>query len=514
MFKNLKIQNKLLVGFGFITLFVLILGITNYSSMNRIDDKKTDLLSAYETADAIMETKFYLKAEALILMEIMGSEGLEEVEKRWETHINNREGIIDDIKNAIGLLSDENWGHENVAEKLKYLNEIKKVQDVYMNQIDGLFNNMYSLIKNTGELESIHDQMDDFDHRLDPLILELEGIIEDTELGLGESVVNNSRKNINRTISSAKTSSLLVMLLSLGFAVLLTYAISRIIVKPIKGLKVVIESLSDGDLRSNYDYDAEDEVGLMTKSLNRMVKKLNEIIGGIMEGATGIQSASGQINSGAQQISQSSSEAAASVEEISSSVEEMASNIQQNTDNARETEKIAVQSAETINKGNESVQVTLKSMNQIAEKITIINDIAFQTNILALNAAVEAARAGEHGKGFAVVASEVRKLAEHSKYAADEIDSLSMYGVRISEEAGRNLVDVVPHIKKTAALVQEITAASMEQSSGASQINDSIQQLSQVAQQNAFASEELAATAEELNSQSDQLREMISFFRI
>jgi len=195
-------------------------------------------------------------------------------------------------------------------------------------------------------------------------------------------------------------------------------------------------------------------------------------------------------------------------------MEEMTSNIQQNTDNAQETEKISTKAAESIRSGNEAAQNSVQSMKDIAEKISIINDIAFQTNILALNAAVEAARAGEHGKGFAVVASEVRKLAERSAEAASEIDEKSKSGVQISKQAGEQLQEVVPEIEKTSRLVQEITAASNEMTSGADQVNSAIQQLNQVTQQNAASSEELATSAEELSSQADQLKQVTSFFKL
>ena len=195
-------------------------------------------------------------------------------------------------------------------------------------------------------------------------------------------------------------------------------------------------------------------------------------------------------------------------------MEQMTSNIRQNADNAMQTEKIAVKSADGARQGGKAVEETVHAMKEIANKISIIEEIARQTNLLALNAAIEAARAGEHGKGFAVVASEVRKLAERSQKAAAEISQLSASSVEVAERAGALLGQMVPDIQKTAELVQEINAASREQDLGAGQINKAIQQLDQVIQQNASASEEMSSTAEELSSQAEQLQSTIAFFRV
>lgn len=274
------------------------------------------------------------------------------------------------------------------------------------------------------------------------------------------------------------------------------------------------QKVARGDLTATFELDQNDEVGDLAKALNQMVLKLREIVESVNLSAENISDASREMSSNSQQMSQGANQQASSAEEVSSSMQEMASNIQQNTDNAQQTEKIVFKTADGIKQGSDSSEVSMNAMKEIAEKITIVNDIAFQTNILALNAAVEAARAGEHGKGFAVVAAEVRKLAERSKVAADEIDQLSRDGVEVSEKAGRQLKEIVPEIEKTVKLIQEISAASLEQNSGADQINSAVQQLNQVTQQNAASSEELATSSEELASQAEQLKEDISYFKI
>jgi methyl-accepting chemotaxis protein len=250
------------------------------------------------------------------------------------------------------------------------------------------------------------------------------------------------------------------------------------------------------------------------QSLTDMVKSTANIITEFQTAANNISASSQQMSSSSQLMSQGASEQASSAEEVSSSMEEMAANIQQNTENARMTEKIALTAADGIARVNEASDMTLKNMQEIADKVSIIGEIARQTNILALNAAVEAARAGEHGKGFAVVAAEVRKLAERSQVSAVEIDTLTRNSVRATEESGKLLAAIVPDISKTAKLVQEIAAASIEQNSGADQVNNAIQQLNQITQQNAAASEEMATSSEELSGQAQQLMDMISFFKV
>ena len=331
------------------------------------------------------------------------------------------------------------------------------------------------------------------------------------------NAANNEVRGGDRAIAASYIMMILAVLIGLVVASALALLISRAITGGLKKGVAMAEQVAAGNLAVVVDNKLlaqKDEVGQLARSLQQMTEQLREIIGDILSGADNIAAASQEMSGTSQQMSQGASEQASSAEEVSSSMEEMVANIQQNTDNALETEKIAIQAVQGIRRGTESTDIAVRSMREIASKVSIIGDIAFQTNMLALNAAVEAARAGEHGKGFAVVAEEVRKLAERSQIAAEEIDVLSENGVRVSEDASQQLAAIVPEIEKTARLVQEIAAASMEQNSGAEQVNNAIQQLNQVIQQNAAASEEMASSSEELSGQAEQMKDVVSFFII
>jgi methyl-accepting chemotaxis protein len=283
-------------------------------------------------------------------------------------------------------------------------------------------------------------------------------------------------------------------------------------VESLKGTVNVAEKMAMGDLNVKVRLLSDDDaLGL---SLNTMIEKLKNVVMDVKSAADNVASGSQQLSSSSEQMSQGATEQSSAAEQASSSMEEMSANIKQTSDNAQQTERIAVQAAEDAEKGGKAVEETVNAMKQISNKITIIEEIARQTNMLALNAAIEAARAGEHGKGFAVVADAVRKLAERSQAAAGEISHLSTSSVEIAENAGEMLKKIVPDIRKTAELVQEINAASNEQNTGADQINQALQQLDQVIQENASASEEMASTAEELASQAEQMKETIDFFNL
>ena len=286
----------------------------------------------------------------------------------------------------------------------------------------------------------------------------------------------------------------------------------NLLVDAMNSVTGVAKQIAGGNLMVEVkERSAQDE---LMKALAAMTRKLSEVIGNVKSSAVNVASGSQQLSASSEEMSQGASEQAASAEEASASMEQMVSNVRQSADNAQQTEKIALKSAENAQEGGKAVGMTVAAMKEIAGKITIVSEIARQTNMLALNAAIEAARAGEHGKGFAVVASEVRKLAERSQTAAAEISELTNGSLTVAEKAGEMLTKMLPEIQKTADLVQEISAASHEQDVGAEQINNAIQQLDQVIQENASVAEEIASTAVELSGQAEQLQEAVAFFRI
>jgi aerotaxis receptor len=305
-------------------------------------------------------------------------------------------------------------------------------------------------------------------------------------------------------------------LLGLGWAVT-GYVWWLLVCKTLRPLDAVVRSchmVASGDLRSHDVSDWRSETGRLMHAIHTMAGNVASIVADVRNNAAAITSSSTQVSATSQSLSRAASEQAASVEQTSASVEQMSASINQNTGNARITDGMSTQASRQAVEGGEAVKQTVAAMKQIAGKIGIIDDIAYQTNLLALNAAIEAARAGEHGKGFAVVAAEVRKLAERSQVAAQEIGELASGSVSKAETAGKLLDEMVPAINKTSDLVQEITAASEEQSAGVSQVNTAMNQLNQVTQQNASSSEQLAATAEEMNNLATQMQNLMAFFKV
>jgi methyl-accepting chemotaxis protein len=334
--------------------------------------------------------------------------------------------------------------------------------------------------------------------------------VTDANVSGAKTVSDNNTKTADAAVNQMWIVITIGALAAIGLGLIIT----RTITKPLAESVEAAHRISKGDLTVEIVVDAKNETGQLKSAMLTMTTKLSEIIRNVREASGTLVAASEQLSTTAQSLSQGASEQAASVEETSASMEEMSASIAQNNENAKVTGDIATRTAKETVEGGQAVKETVSAMKQIAQKIAIIDDIAYQTNLLALNAAIEAGRAGEHGKGFAVVAAEVRKLAERSQVAAEEISKLATGSVNLAEHAGGLLTTIVPSIQKTSDLVQEIAAASAEQNAGVGQINGAISQISQSVQQNAAASEELASTSEEVSSQAMEMRSMMEFFTL
>ncbi|HEX2935891.1 MAG TPA: methyl-accepting chemotaxis protein [Bacteroidales bacterium] len=311
--------------------------------------------------------------------------------------------------------------------------------------------------------------------------------------------------------------NILIALINIGVSVVCFYYGSISVVRPLTKAIDKLDEIANGNLDTKIEkleVDEQNDLGKLILASEKIKQNLTRVVTDINDNVVNLSDTSQQLSDVSQRLSMGATSQASSVEEVSSSMEEMVANIQQNTDNAQQTEKISEKISDGVQKVGESSKESLNSIRVIASKISIINDIAFQTNILALNAAVEAARAGEHGRGFAVVAAEVRKLAERSKLAADEIVTLATQSVNITENSSQLLETLIGEIVKSAKLVQEITAASIEQSSGAVQINNAIQELNTVTQQNVVVSEKMSTGSEKLNQLAAQLQESIGYFKV
>jgi methyl-accepting chemotaxis protein len=351
------------------------------------------------------------------------------------------------------------------------------------------------------------------DSDLNPVLDKLSKVADEIGTATTADVDDASRRQ-EEAYRSSRTMAVTLVLVALAAAVVIAVLVTRSITRPLEAAVRVVGNVARGDLRERVEPEGDDELARLLAAVRDMSDRLSQVVGEIRSGADALAGASAQVSATAAALSQGTGEQAASVEETTSSLEEMTASINQNTENARQTESMAKEGARNAEGSGSSVTQTVTAMQSIAERISIVEEIAYQTNLLALNAAIEAARAGDHGKGFAVVATEVRKLAERSQKAAKEIGELAGSSVKVAETSGKLIADLVPTIRKTADLVQEVAAASAEQSAGVAQVSRAMGTVDQVTQRNASAAEELSSTAEEMASQAEALQQTISFFQV
>ena len=392
------------------------------------------------------------------------------------------------------------------AQMLEMFKDVEKVHKKYHHEAE-----LVTHALEEGKIAEAHHELELLEEDQKKLIHELKEILA--------AASKHTHASAETALADEKQAlSMMIMFSVIGLivGVIASVIAARSITKPLGEMLAAANDLKDGegDMTQRLPNFGKNELGDVARSFNGFIDKIQNVLIEVRSATDNIAAASSEVSAAAQTLSQGSSEQAASLEETSASLEEMSSSIKQNTENARMTDSMAAKSSTEAEDGGKAVDETVKAMRDIANKIGIIEDIAYKTNLLALNAAIEAARAGQHGKGFAVVAAEVRKLAERSQMAAQEIGDLASSSVSVSERAGELLNEIVPNIKKTADLVQEITMASEEQATGVNQVNTAMMQLDTVAQTNASASEELAATSEEMNSQTEALQNIIGFFKL
>ncbi|UFS70819.1 methyl-accepting chemotaxis protein [Geomonas sp. RF6] len=498
-FHDLKVGTKLITAFLLVALFSIVIG---YISITRLQMLRETGTAMYELNTVplshLIDVSTKFQRQRVALRGIILAKTPEERNKQ-----------VADLKEL----------DAKVSEGLKKVEQGSKAAEIktQIAATEAALDRFDTICTRVAELSLAGKQEEALAFMKQPTSAQAVQNVDDDIQKLADMKTSDAKRKNEGDAATAQTAMRLTFIfvtvgvfLALALALYLAKAISV----PLRKGVEFSEAISEGDLTGQLELCRKDEVGQLAEAMNTMVRRLKEIVSDVSTAAENVAAGSEELSSSADTLSQGATEQAAAAEEASSSMEQMSSNIRQNADNAIQTEKISVKSATDAHEGGEAVAQTVQAMKEIATKITIIEEIARQTNLLALNAAIEAARAGEHGKGFAVVASEVRKLAERSQHAAAEISELSVTSVEVAERAGTMLDRMVPDIKKTADLVQEIAAACREQDAGASQINKAMIQLDVVIQQNASAAEEVSSTAEELASQAEQLQSAVSFFKL
>jgi len=501
MFQNLKVATRLGLGFGVVILLMLMIAgisLTKLAAVNEhvdlmVNDRFPKTVIANDVVKHINHIAGAMRNALLTTDKAL-------IKKELDSIAESRKAIVANLDTLTKRITTERGKAE-----------LKEVADARLAYISG--QNEFLKLMGDGKRAEATLLLSDKVQPLQVAYMAKVDKLSEYQRELMENAGKDVSTEYNRALWLIGTLAASALLASFLVALWITRGLLKVLGGEPADVVRIVGEVAAGDLLVKIDTRPTDNSSLLF-AIKTMVSKLSQVVTEVNSGARSLSSASEQVSATAQSLSQASSEQAAGVEETSASMEQMTASISQNTENAKVTDGMATKAAQEATEGGEAVRATVTAMKQIAHKIGIIDDIAYQTNLLALNAAIEAARAGEHGKGFAVVAAEVRKLAERSQIAAQEIGTVASSSVELAEKAGKLLDAMVPNIRKTSDLVQEITAASEEQSTGVGQINAAVTQLSQTTQQNASSSEELAATAEEMSGQAEQLQQTMAFFKV
>ncbi len=501
MLKQLKIGARLALSFGLILALLVITGAAAVIGIGTITEDSRMVAEVHaRVADAAQEARAHTlqlrRFEKDLFLNIGSEEKQIEYQEKWQREREDLAAHLSTIDQVTDAQSDRD---ATAAMRKNFADYEKGFQSVVAQLKEGKLvtpqdaNNAISVVKN--EIHALEETAEQ-------LAVERAKKVSEAESALVASA------------NSARLVIIVALVLALIVGMVLSWLLSRSISSPVQDAARVVTRIAEGDFDQRVHVDRGDELGQLLRSMDSMAERVSATIAEVRGAAGALASAAAQVSSTSQALSQGTSEQAASTEETSASLEEMGASIEQNAENSRRMRQMAESGARDAEESGAAVQETVKAMKSIAHRITIIEDIAYQTNMLALNAAIEAARAGDHGRGFAVVASEIRKLAERSQKAATEISDVAESSVEKAVRSGELLSVLVPSIRETTELVKEVAAASAEQSAGVGQISRAMEQMDQVTQRNSASAEELASTAEELSNQAQALRDLMAHFRV
>jgi methyl-accepting chemotaxis protein len=503
MFRNFRIGNRVGAGFGLLLTLLTVVGVVGYwaidtmaSRFGRIIAEEAEL--ARDAALILADNTALRRYEAEFFLYVGAQSKVDDIFTKWT----EQRGVLERRIAAIDRSTASPQDKEVTAAMRRHL-------EIYAAGFLSAAEKVRSgAITTPHEASAVLEPHKDEIRTLEKLVTDLAAV--------HHGILKARGKGIAQFAGRMNFLILMLVAIAVVLGAVASLLIAQDISKPMQSLLQRLYDITqgDGDLTKRLDAAAGGEIGEAARLFNNFMGNLAQVIGQVREAAGGLASASAQVSSSAQTLSQGTSEQAASVEETTTSLEQMNASITQNAENSRQMEQMALRGAKDVEQSGRAVTESVEAMKTIAEKITIIEEIAYQTNLLALNAAIEAARAGEHGKGFAVVATEVSKLAERSQRAAQEINALAGSSVRVAERSGELLRELVPAIQRTAELVQEVATASREQSAGVEQVNRAMTHVDQVTQRNASAAEQLSSTAEEMASQAENLKQLMSFFQI